>query len=75
MTVLLPVLDSHMYGIDQRFDRNTVSLTTAVGQMFKFGLYKNDIKLLSTYFDISEDELKTNSFTLIVEHRLCGTNG
>ncbi|KAL5242065.1 hypothetical protein ACI65C_009475 [Semiaphis heraclei] len=57
VTVLIPMLDSLIYGIDQRFDQDTILLITAVGKMLKLDLNKDDIKLLSSYFNISEEEL------------------
>ncbi|CAI6355542.1 unnamed protein product [Macrosiphum euphorbiae] len=57
VTVLIPMLDSLIYGIDQRFNQDTISLITAVGKMLKLDSNKDDIKLLSSYFNISEEEL------------------
>lgn len=51
------MLDSLIYGIDQRFDQDTTSLITAVGKMLKLDANKDDIKLLSSYFNIFEEEL------------------
>ncbi|XP_025202572.1 uncharacterized protein LOC112599734 [Melanaphis sacchari] len=57
VTVLIPMLDSLIYGIDQRFNQDTISLITAVGKMLKLDSNKDDIKLLSSFFNISEEEL------------------
>lgn len=57
VTVFIPMLDSLIHGIDQRFDKDTISLITAVGKMLKLDFNKDDIKLLSSYFNISDEEL------------------
>lgn len=56
VTTMYPLIDSLVQGTDERFNQDSTSIITGVGKILRFELNKDDINLLTNYFDLSKDE-------------------
>ncbi|XP_063790285.1 uncharacterized protein LOC134945132 [Pseudophryne corroboree] len=53
-----PLLDSMIAGIDQRFEQETCVVITAMGNLLRLKIDKDDLKIIANKCNISTDELE-----------------